>query len=94
MHLYIQIGFLVRIFASFHLKIELSNFFSIFQIVKAKSPPNGLVFQISDQYNKTSNVMHLYFHSAHEEHQIGFAQIIIQFVKNVACIVSPHCEVT
>jgi hypothetical protein len=38
--------------------------------------------------------MHLYFQSAHEEHQMGLVQIIIQFVKSAICTASPHCEAT
>jgi hypothetical protein len=67
-------------------------FFSILQIARARSPPNGLVFQILDQHNKISDLMHLYFQSAHEEHQMGLVHTIIQFVKSVAHIASPCCE--
>jgi hypothetical protein len=78
-NLYIQSGFIARFFFS-HLKIGLNNVFSILQIARAKSPPKGLVFQISDQHNKISDLMHPYFQSAHEEHQMGLAHTIIQFV--------------
>jgi hypothetical protein len=46
-------------------------FFSILQIVRIRSPLNGLFFQISDQYNKILDLMHLYFQNVHEEHQVG-----------------------
>jgi hypothetical protein len=37
--------------------------------------------------------MHLYFQNVHEEHKMGLGQTLIQFVKSVACIAFPHCEV-
>jgi hypothetical protein len=52
-------------------------FLNFLQTAKAMSPPNGLVFQISDQHNKISDLMHLYFQSAHEEHQMGLVHTII-----------------
>jgi len=38
-------------------------------------------------------MMHLYFQSAHEEHQMGLGQTLIQFLKNVICITSLCCKV-
>jgi hypothetical protein len=52
------------------------------------------VFQISDQYNKILDLMHLYFQNVHEEHQMGLVWTIIQFVKIATCIASPCCEAT
>jgi hypothetical protein len=93
-HLYIQSGFLIRLFCIFSSINKIELFFFNLQIVEATSPLNGLVFQISNQYNKNLDLMHLYFQSVYEEHQMGLMWTIIQFMKNVACIASSSCAVT
>ncbi len=56
-------------FLSFgHLKTKLNNFlsfnfFSILQIALASKTPYAIVLQISEQLNKTSNLMHRYYQS-------------------------------